>query len=210
MAREFLAAPVDSGLHRAFWQGQRVGDLLIRQFLDVAQGDRRAQRVRQLGQRFMEPGSAVAALEDDQGIRLPAGRRDLSGIDTAVDQFAFLANAPIVIDTEVPTDTDQPGLKIGSAVECAERLVDLQEDVLGQVFRQVVSTDELVGDVEYAAPISLNDEVPCLLVPLQAAVDQLQPDPKRALHRQHVFYTRVPGDRPTPHVTVARRLGAMR
>ena len=173
LAREFLAAPVDSGLHRALWQGQLVRDLLIRQLLNVVQRDRHPQRIRQLGQRVMETGPAVAALEGHQRIRLTAGRRHLSGIDTAVDHLAFLANAPVVIDAEVAADTDQPGLKIGPAVEGAERLEDLQEYVLGQILRHVVPADELVGDVENSAPISLDDEVPRLLVPLQAAVDQL-------------------------------------
>ena len=53
-----------------------------------------------------------------------------------------------------------------------ERLEDLEEDVLREVFGLVVPADELVGDVEDLAPVLPDDRLPRGLVAAQAALDQ--------------------------------------
>jgi hypothetical protein len=40
----------------------------------------------------------------------------------------------------------------------AQRLEDLEEDVLSEIFGLVVLADELVGDVEHLAPVLPDDE----------------------------------------------------
>ena len=77
-----------------------------------------------------------------------------------------------MIDAQIPADADQPGLEVGAAIEGVERLEDLEEDVLGQVFGLVVLADELVRDVEYLAPMQPDDALPGGLVSAQAALDQ--------------------------------------
>jgi hypothetical protein len=78
-----------------------------------------------------------------------------------------------VVDAQVAADADQPGLEVGAAVEGVERLEQLEEDVLRQVLGLVVLADELVGDVEHAPAMLLDDRFPRLLVAGQAALDQL-------------------------------------
>src|SRR5438445_127009 len=77
-----------------------------------------------------------------------------------IDRLAILSHAAIVIDAEIEADARQPGLKIRTPVEAVERLEDLQEDVLRQVFRLVLLADQLVRDVEHFPPVLTNDCVP--------------------------------------------------
>ena len=78
-----------------------------------------------------------------------------------------------MIDAEIAADADQPRLEVGAAVERVERLVQLEEDVLRQVFGLVVPADELVGDVEDLAPVHADDRFPRRLIAVQAALDDL-------------------------------------
>ena len=54
----------------------------------------------------------------------------------------------------------------------AQRLEDLQEDVLGEIFRLVVLADELVGDVEDLPPVLPDDGFPCHLIAAETLLDQ--------------------------------------
>ena len=99
-------------------------------------------------------------LERGDRARARATRRQLVGVDVAVDRLALLADAAVVIDAEVAADADQPGLEVGAAIEGVERLEDLQEDVLRQILGLVVPADELVGDVEDLPPVLADDLVP--------------------------------------------------
>jgi hypothetical protein len=78
-----------------------------------------------------------------------------------------------VVNTEVATDADEPGLKVCAPVERVERPVDLQEDFRAQILSFLVSADELVGDIEDAPPVRPDDLVPGRLVPEQARLDEL-------------------------------------
>ena len=53
-----------------------------------------------------------------------------------------------------------------------QRLEDLQEDVLRQIFGLVVLADELVGDVEHLAPVLPDDQLPRHLIAGQALLDE--------------------------------------
>ena len=50
--------------------------------------------------------------------------------------------------------------KLARRSNVLERLEDLQEDVLRQIFGLVVLADELVGDVEDLAPVLPDDQSP--------------------------------------------------
>ena len=54
----------------------------------------------------------------------------------------------------------------------AERLEDLEEDVLREVFGFFVLADELVRDVEHLAPVLPDDLLPRDLVALETLLDQ--------------------------------------
>ncbi len=77
-----------------------------------------------------------------------------------------------MIDAQVAADADDPRLKICAAVERAERLEDLDEDVLREIFGLFMLADELVGDVEHLAPILADDLLPRDLVALETLLDQ--------------------------------------
>ncbi len=77
-----------------------------------------------------------------------------------------------MVDAQVPADADQPGLEVCPLVERLERLENLQEHVLREVFRFVVLAGELVRDVEDLAPVLPDDLRPRVLVAGQAALDQ--------------------------------------
>ena len=62
--------------------------------------------------------------------------------------------------------------KFARRSKVAQRLEDLEEDVLRQVFGLVVLADELVGDVEDLAPVLPDDRLPRRLVAGQALLDQ--------------------------------------
>ena len=98
-------------------------------------------------------------------------RRQLAGVDIAIDRFALLADAAVVVDAQIAADADQPGLKVGAAVEGVQRLEDLQKHVLRQILGLVVLAGELVGDVEDLAPVLPDDLRPRVLVAGQAALD---------------------------------------
>ena len=132
---------------------------------------RGAQRRRQLLQRL--PQQPARSRCSSAAIRPALGgrRREVAGVDVAVDRLALLAHAAVVIDAQVAADADQPGLEIGPPVEGVERLEHLEEDVLRQVLGFVVLADELVGDVEHLAPVQPDDRVPRRLVAAQTALE---------------------------------------
>jgi hypothetical protein len=77
-----------------------------------------------------------------------------------------------VIDAQVAADADDPRLEVRAAIEGVQRLEDLQEDVLGEIFGLIVPADELVGDVEDLAPVLPDDLLPGDLIAGQALLDQ--------------------------------------
>ena len=102
---------------------------------------------------------------------LEAGCRSAASTSRAI-VCALLSHAPVVVDAEIPADADDPRLKVRATVERGERLEDLQEDILGEIFGLVVLADELVGDVEDLAPVLPDDRLPRGLVAAQALLDQ--------------------------------------
>jgi hypothetical protein len=77
-----------------------------------------------------------------------------------------------VIDAEVAADADDPGLKVRPAIERAQRLEDLQEDVLGEVLGLVVLAHELVRDVENLPPVLPDDGFPGNLISGETLLDE--------------------------------------
>ena len=100
------------------------------------------------------------------------GRLQIAGVHLAGDQLPLLAHAAIVVDAQVAADTDDPRLKICATVERVQRLENLQEDVLGQVFGFVVLADELVRDVENLPPVLANDGFPGSLIAAEALLNE--------------------------------------
>jgi hypothetical protein len=49
-------------------------------------------------------------------------RRQLVGVDVAVDGLALLADAAVVVDAQIAADADQPGLEVRAAIERLQRL----------------------------------------------------------------------------------------
>ena len=96
-----------------------------------------------------------------------------------IDRLALLPDAAVVIDAEVAADADEPRLKVRAPVERAERLEDLQEDVLRQVLGFLVPADELVRDVEHLPAVLLDDRIPGELVAVQASLDERFDFPRR-------------------------------
>ena len=72
-----------------------------------------------------------------------------------------------MIDAEVAADADDPRLEVRATVERRQRLEDLQEDVLRQIFGFLVLADELVRDVEYLTPVLPDDRFPRRLITAQ-------------------------------------------
>ena len=62
--------------------------------------------------------------------------------------------------------------KLARRSNVAQRLEDLQEDVLGEILGLVVLADELVGDVEDLAPVLPDDGFPGHLIAAEALLDQ--------------------------------------
>ena len=104
------------------------------------------------------------------GPALARRRLQLARVDVARDRLPLLADAAVVIDAQVAADADDPGLEVGAAIERVQRLEDLQEDVLREIFGFVVLADELVGDVEDLAPVLADDLLPGDLIAGQAAL----------------------------------------
>src|SRR5688500_681680 len=104
---------------------------------------------------------------------IDAGRRSLHGrrIHLAREHLAIAASAAVAIDAEVPADANQPGLKVRAAIERAERSKDLEENLLREVFRFFVRTDEPVRDVEDLSPVRRDDRFPRGLIALGRALD---------------------------------------
>jgi hypothetical protein len=64
-------------------------------------------------------------------------------------------------------------LKVRAAIERIERLEQFEEDVLREIFGEVVTANELVGDVEDPAPVQTYDLLPGGLIAVQALFDDL-------------------------------------
>src|SRR5260370_29924575 len=96
----------------------------------------------------------------------------MAGVHIAVDRLELLANAPVVVDAQVPADADQPRVKVRASIEGIERLEDFQKDLLGQIFGFRMPSDELVRDVEDLPPVLPDDLLPRELVSAQAPLDQ--------------------------------------
>ena len=101
------------------------------------------------------------------------GGREVARIDVAVDGFPLLSDGPIVIDAQIAADADEPRLKVGATIEGVERLVQLEEDVLREVLCLIVTTDELVRDVEHLPPVHADNRFPRRLIAIEAALDDL-------------------------------------
>ena len=172
LPRELGAPAVDPRFDRAFRQLQPVGDLLIRQLLNVPHQHRRPQRLGQRRQRLPQQHHAILLLDRRDRSRLVRHRRQLVRVDLTIDRLALLTDAAVVIDAQVTADADEPGLKIRAPIERAERLEDLQEDVLRQIFGFLVPADELVRDVEDFPPVLLDDRVPGELVALKTSLNE--------------------------------------
>ena len=93
-------------------------------------------------------------------------------VDLAVDRLALLPYAPVMVDAEIPADADQPGLEVRAPVERMQRAEDLQEDVLREIFGFIVSSHELIGDVEDLATVLPDDGFPRVLVAFEAPLDE--------------------------------------
>ena len=78
-----------------------------------------------------------------------------------------------MVDAQVAADADQPRLEVRAPVEGVERFEQLQKDVLREVFREIVTADKLVRDVEDLAPVQADDLVPCRLVAVEAPLDDV-------------------------------------
>jgi hypothetical protein len=150
-----------------------VGNLLIRQFLDVSQHHRGTQGGGQLVERLPQQLDAIALLQLRVDARVRRCRRKVARVDIAIDGFALLADGAVVIDAQVAAHADEPCLEVRAAVERVERLVQLEEDVLSEVFCLIVTTDELVRDVEHLPSIHADDRFPRGLIAVQAALDDL-------------------------------------
>jgi hypothetical protein len=172
LTRQFLPAPIDARLDRAFRQAETIGDLLVGVLLDVAQKNRCPQRRRQLRERLPEHRDQIVLLERGQRTDLARHRRDVVGGQVAVDGLALLPHAAVVVDAQVAADADEPRLEVGPSIEGVERPEDLQKDVLRQVLGFVVPADELVGDVEHLAPVEPDDRLPGELISTEAALDE--------------------------------------
>ena len=166
------AAAVDARLDGPFRQGQPVGDFLVRQLLDVPHHHRLAQRLRQFLQRQPQLLREIDTFEGHVRADLRGNRRQVVGVDPAVDGLTFLPHAAVVIDAQVPAHADQPGLEVGAAVERRERPEDLQEDVLAEIFGFVVAAHELVRHIEDLPPVQTDDPLPGLLVAGEATLDE--------------------------------------
>jgi len=105
--------------------------------------------------------------------------RQLDRIHIAIDRLAFFAHAPVVIDAQIAADADEPGLKIRAPIERTERLEDLDEDVLREVFGFLVPSDEFIRDVENFPPVLLDDGVPGELVALKTSLNERFNFPRR-------------------------------
>ena len=77
-----------------------------------------------------------------------------------------------MIDAQVAADADEPGLKIRAPIERTERLEDLDEDILREVFGFLVASDEFIRDVEDFPPVLLDDRVPGELVALKTSLNE--------------------------------------
>ena len=77
-----------------------------------------------------------------------------------------------MVDAQVAGDADDPRLEVRTPVERVERLEDLQEDVLGEIFRFVVFSDEFICDVEHLPPVLADHRFPGGLVSTQALLDE--------------------------------------
>jgi hypothetical protein len=64
-------------------------------------------------------------------------------------------------------------VEIGVKIELVERVVNLEEDLLGQVLGLVDAADELIGDVEYAPAVTALELFPGPVVAPKADSNQL-------------------------------------
>src|SRR4029453_5538396 len=90
----------------------------------------------------------------------------------AVDRLALFSDALVVIDAEGAADADEPRLKVGSPVERIQRLEDLEEDLLREIFGFIVLADELVAHFENFSPVVTDDGLPSGFVAAKASPDQ--------------------------------------
>ena len=111
-------------------------------------------------------------MQPGERVRSRGGGGEVRCVDVPVDRLALPTNAPVVVDTEVSADADEPGLKVGEPVKRVERLVELQEYFLTQIFSLLVSADEFVGDIENSPVVGVDDLVSGRLIPAKARLDE--------------------------------------
>ena len=77
---QFLPPAVDARLDGPFREAQPLGDLKIRQFLDIAKQNRDPERLGQRLQRLPQQRGEVAVLERRQWAGLGGDRREILGV----------------------------------------------------------------------------------------------------------------------------------
>ena len=139
---QHAAAAVQPGHHRADRRVHDLGDLLVRETLDVGEVDRVAEVVGQLLQGVLDVAVGqvlerlhLGGLEAGRRVRLGGG--DLPVLDLVGDLLRLALLLAVGVDVRVGEDAVQPRLEVGARrelVERAERLgVGLLDEVLGVV-----------------------------------------------------------------------------
>ena len=68
------------------------------------------------------------------GLSIVRRLRERDDVDVVGDHVVLPADAAVVIDAEVAADADQPRREVRAAIERVERLEQLEEDVLREIF----------------------------------------------------------------------------
>src|SRR5262245_15961894 len=175
--------------HGAHLDAERVGDLAVRQLLDDPEHQHRALIGRQRLERALEQLLRLALQHLSQGVSRGAGR-----LEVAFGKLLLAARlgGAEMVHGQVGGDLANPRPERPSEVEAVERLVCLEEGLLRDVVRHVVSLDDPAGDRVDPPLVAFHDlleseQVPATGLPEKVRLDLVGPcGPGGQLRRFHI------------------------
>jgi hypothetical protein len=166
---KFPAAAADAAFHGSFGNAENLGYLFVIHIFEIAKYNRFAELWGELFESVLDPdlefeaGDVVLLRGPGIGESVGHGGAILFAVEGGVEGVAGAveAGAAEVVDEEVAGEGGDPGLEAALlGVEAGEVLIELEEDVLGEVFGVGSGAGETVADGVDTPVLGQNELLP--------------------------------------------------
>ena len=179
---QFPATATDAAFYRTFGNAENLGYLFVIHILEIAKNNSFAKLGRELFEGVLDPDFELETgdvlLLRGPGVGEPVGHGGtiFFAVEGGIEGLggALEAGAAEVVDQEIAGEGGDPGLEAALlGVEAGQVLVELEKDLLGEVFCVAAGAGEAVADGVDTAMLGGDQLLPCLGVASHALAHQL-------------------------------------